>query len=132
MPGFAIEIVDEELHAAGFEVVERDAAFIKFTAVPGGFWRDGRDGRLPRDRHRAKYPTSTMRMRIHATRCSRFMAFPYAGSPPVSLRNHRMHVCPKSAPGPNIMGQAPAITLMSCCRQYSTASGDTLEPFPSD
>jgi ubiquinone/menaquinone biosynthesis C-methylase UbiE len=34
----AIEIVDEELRAAGFEVVERDAAFIKFTAVPGGFW----------------------------------------------------------------------------------------------
>ena len=31
-----------------------------------------------------------------------------------------MHVCPKSAPGPNIIGQAPAITLMSCCRQYST------------
>ena len=25
-----------------------------------------------------------------------------------------MHVCPKSAPGPNIIGQAPAITLMSC------------------
>ena len=24
--------------AAGFEVVERDAGFIKFTAVPGGFW----------------------------------------------------------------------------------------------
>ena len=39
---------------------------------------------------------------------------PYAGSPPVSLRNHRMHVCPKSAPGPNIIGQAPAITLMLC------------------
>ena len=34
----AIEIVDEELRAAGFEVVERDADFIKFTAVPGGFW----------------------------------------------------------------------------------------------
>jgi ubiquinone/menaquinone biosynthesis C-methylase UbiE len=34
----AIEIVDEELRAAGFEVVEHDAAFIKFTAVPGGFW----------------------------------------------------------------------------------------------
>ena len=27
---------------------------------------------------------------------------------------------------------APAITLMSCCRQYSTASGDTLVPWPSD
>ena len=34
----AIEIVDEELRAAGFEVVERDASFIKFAAVPGGFW----------------------------------------------------------------------------------------------
>lgn len=34
----AIEIVDEELRAAGFEVVERDTSFIKFTAVPGGFW----------------------------------------------------------------------------------------------
>jgi ubiquinone/menaquinone biosynthesis C-methylase UbiE len=34
----AIEIVDEELRAAGFEVVERDASFIKFTGVPGGFW----------------------------------------------------------------------------------------------
>lgn len=34
----AIEIVDEELRAAGFEIVERDAAFIKFTGVPGGFW----------------------------------------------------------------------------------------------
>jgi SAM-dependent methyltransferase len=34
----AIEIVDEELRKAGFEVVERDAGFIKFTAVPGGFW----------------------------------------------------------------------------------------------
>jgi len=34
----AIEIVDEELRAAGFEVVQRDPDFIKFTAVPGGFW----------------------------------------------------------------------------------------------
>ena len=34
----AIEIVDEELQAAGFEVLERDDAFIKFTGVPGGFW----------------------------------------------------------------------------------------------
>ena len=34
----AIEIVDEELRAAGFQVVERDPSFIKFTAVPGGFW----------------------------------------------------------------------------------------------
>src|SRR4051794_37089922 len=32
----AIEIVDEELRAAGFEVVERDASFIKFTGVPAG------------------------------------------------------------------------------------------------
>jgi hypothetical protein len=41
-------------------------------------------------------------------------------------------VCPKSTPGPNIIGQAPAITLMSCCRQYSTAAGDTLDPFAVD
>ena len=34
----AIEIVDEELQAAGFEVLERDDGFIKFTGVPGGFW----------------------------------------------------------------------------------------------
>jgi precorrin-6B methylase 2 len=34
----AIEIVDDELRAAGFEVLERDDAFVKFTAVPGGFW----------------------------------------------------------------------------------------------
>jgi SAM-dependent methyltransferase len=34
----AIEIVDGELRAAGFGVLERDDAFIKFTAVPGGFW----------------------------------------------------------------------------------------------
>jgi SAM-dependent methyltransferase len=34
----AIEIVDEELRAGGFEVVQRDASFIKFTGVPGGFW----------------------------------------------------------------------------------------------
>ena len=38
----------------------------------------------------------------------------YAGNPPVSLRIHRMHVCPKSTPGPYIIGQAPAITLISC------------------
>ena len=38
----------------------------------------------------------------------------YVGSPPVSLSIHRMHVCPKSAPSPYIIGQAPAITLMSC------------------
>ena len=34
----AIEIVDDELRAAGFEVLERDDAFVKFTAVPGRFW----------------------------------------------------------------------------------------------
>jgi predicted methyltransferase len=34
----AIDIVDEELRAAGFEVLERDDAFVKFTGVPGGFW----------------------------------------------------------------------------------------------
>jgi len=34
----AIVIVDDELRAAGFEVLERDDAFVKFTAVPGGFW----------------------------------------------------------------------------------------------
>src|SRR5262249_2306688 len=40
--------------------------------------------------------------------------FIHCGSPPVSLRNHRMPVCPKSTPSPNIIGQAPAISLMSC------------------
>src|SRR5262245_31954112 len=50
----AIEIVDEELREAGFEVVERDPAFIKFTAVPGGFWlivarRPGGGAALPID-----------------------------------------------------------------------------------
>ena len=34
----AIEVVDNELRAAGFEVLECDDAFVKFTAVPGGFW----------------------------------------------------------------------------------------------
>ena len=38
----------------------------------------------------------------------------HVGSPPVSLRIHRMHVCPKSTPAPYIIGQAPAITLISC------------------
>ena len=38
----------------------------------------------------------------------------HEGSPPVSLRINRMHVCPKSTPSPYIIGQAPAITLMSC------------------
>jgi predicted methyltransferase len=31
-------VVDGELKAAGFDVVERDDSFIKFTGVPGGFW----------------------------------------------------------------------------------------------
>ena len=31
-------IVEGELKAAGFDVVERDDSFIKFTGVPGGFW----------------------------------------------------------------------------------------------
>ena len=75
-------------------------------------------------------PASATRMRIHARGAVGPWRSPHAGSPPVSLRNQRMHVCPKSAPWPNIIGQAPAITLISCCRQYSTASGETLEPFP--
>ena len=64
----------------------------------------------------ATYPTSTMRMRIQReSRCSRLRGLrTYVGSPPVSLRIHRMHVCPKSTPAPYIIGQAPAITLMSC------------------
>jgi predicted methyltransferase len=33
-----IEIVDKELQAAGFEVLRRDDAFIRFTTVPGGLW----------------------------------------------------------------------------------------------
>src|SRR5437870_3792872 len=32
------DIVNGELRAAGFDVVERDDNFIKFTGVPGGFW----------------------------------------------------------------------------------------------
>jgi ubiquinone/menaquinone biosynthesis C-methylase UbiE len=31
-------IVEEELGVAGFDIVERDDNFIKFTAVPGGLW----------------------------------------------------------------------------------------------
>jgi len=31
-------IVEGELRSAGFEIVERDDEFIKFTGVPGGFW----------------------------------------------------------------------------------------------
>src|SRR4029453_2354206 len=50
----------------------------------------------------------------------------YAGSPFVSLRIHRMQACPKSTPGPYIIGHAPAITVMPCSLQYSTAAGDTL------
>ena len=42
-----------------------------------------------------------------------------------------MQVCPKSTPSPYIIGQAPAITLIPW-RQYSTASGETLDPFPTD
>src|SRR5687767_9833477 len=38
----------------------------------------------------------------------------YVGSPPVNLMIHRMHVCPKSTSSPYIIGQAPAITLISC------------------
>src|SRR5580765_1592991 len=56
----------------------------------------------------------------------------YFGNPPVSPRTHRMHACPKSTPSPYIIGQAPAITRMSCRRQNSTASGETLVPFPMD
>jgi len=41
------------------------------------------------------------------------LATAYVGSLRVILRSHRMHVCPKSTSGPNIIGQAPAITLMS-------------------
>ena len=43
-----------------------------------------------------------------------------------------MHVCPKSAPGPYIIGHAPAMTLMSCWLQKATAVGDTLDPFATD
>ena len=32
------DIVDAELTATGFEVIERDDKFITFTSVPGGFW----------------------------------------------------------------------------------------------
>ena len=32
------DIVNGELRAAGFDVVERDDNFIKFSGVPGGFW----------------------------------------------------------------------------------------------
>ena len=39
-----------------------------------------------------------------------------------------MQVCPKSTPSPNIIGHAPAITLMSCWRQYATA-GEALRAF---
>ena len=33
-----IDIVDQELRTAGFEIVQRDAEFVKFTGVAGGFW----------------------------------------------------------------------------------------------
>ena len=32
------DIVERELRAAGFDVVERDNEFVKFTGVAGGFW----------------------------------------------------------------------------------------------
>jgi ubiquinone/menaquinone biosynthesis C-methylase UbiE len=31
-------IVESELREAGFEIVDRDDDFVKFTGVPGGFW----------------------------------------------------------------------------------------------
>jgi SAM-dependent methyltransferase len=33
-----IDIVEQELRTVGFDIRERDETFIKFTAVPGGFW----------------------------------------------------------------------------------------------
>src|SRR4029079_16936611 len=56
----------------------------------------------------------------------------HVGNPPVSFRIHRMHACPKSTPSPYIIGQTPAITLISCWRQNSTAIEETLDPFPKD
>src|ERR1044072_1484842 len=56
----------------------------------------------------------------------------YVGRPPLIPRIQRMHACPKSTPSPYIIGHAPEITLMSCWRQYSTASGETLVPFTMD
>src|SRR4026209_1811881 len=47
-------------------------------------------------------------------------AAPHLGSPPVRPSIQRMQRWPKSTPVPYIIGQAPAITLMLCCRQYST------------
>lgn len=32
------DIVERELRAADFEVVQRDDEFVKFTGVAGGFW----------------------------------------------------------------------------------------------
>jgi hypothetical protein len=37
-----------------------------------------------------------------------------------------MQRCPKSTVFPNIKGHPPAITLMPCCSQNSTAAGETL------
>jgi SAM-dependent methyltransferase len=34
----AIDIVDDDLRSAGFDVIERDNEFVKFTGVAGGFW----------------------------------------------------------------------------------------------
>jgi hypothetical protein len=31
-------MVERELRAAGFDVVERDNEFVKFSGVAGGFW----------------------------------------------------------------------------------------------
>lgn len=33
-----IDIVDQELRTAGFEIVQRDTEFVKVTGVAGGFW----------------------------------------------------------------------------------------------
>lgn len=33
-----IDIVDQELRTAGFDIVRRDTEFVKFTGVAGGFW----------------------------------------------------------------------------------------------
>src|SRR4029078_1155131 len=56
----------------------------------------------------------------------------HVGSPPVRVRTQRMHVCPKSTSSPNIIGQAPAITLMSWRRHQSTASREKLRDLVID
>src|SRR4030095_10418773 len=60
------------------------------------------------------------------------LAARHVGSPPVSLRIHRIHVCPKSTLAPYLIGRGRAITLISCGRQNSTAAAETLDPFPID